>query len=322
MTDHLGYERHAAVGRRSGNSRNGMTSKTVTTEVGKVELRISRDRDGSFDPQTVRKGRRRLDGLSGSVISLYTKGMTTGDIQAHLADVYDTDISRDRISRITDAVIEDLLAWQSRPARSDLPGDLDRRDRRQDPRRPVLNGPIYVAMGVNLNGERDLLGMWVGPSGGEGAKVWAGVLTEVRKRGVNDTFIVCCDGLKGLPDAIRATWPITQTGIMVRPLPTASLQRSSGDIVNLSDPRCNTRERTESRQEVSGRPVRRSRWNVRDRAPATAARRHCRSQRARRSPRSTSNTTPAKGVDAIRAPRRAPGCTFRWGAFRCGGRQP
>ena len=115
MTDHLGYERHAAAGRGSGNSRNGMTSKTVTTEVGKVELRVPRDRDGSFDPQTVRKGQRRLDGLTGNVISLYAKGMTTGDIQAHLADVYDTDISRDTISRITDAVIEDLLAWQNRP---------------------------------------------------------------------------------------------------------------------------------------------------------------------------------------------------------------
>ena len=136
MTDHLGYERHAVEGRGTGNSRNGSTSKTVTTEVGKVDLRVPRDRDASFEPQTVRKGQRRLDGLTGNVISLYAKGMTTGDIQAHLAEIYDTDISRDTISRITDAVVEDMVALAEPAARRDLPGDPDRRHRRQDPRRP------------------------------------------------------------------------------------------------------------------------------------------------------------------------------------------
>ncbi len=170
MTDHLGYERHAAAGRGSGNSRNGMTSKTVTTEVGTVELRVPRDRDGSFDPQTVRKGQRRLDGLSGNVISLYAKGMTTGDIQAHLADVYDTEISRDTISRITDAVIEDLMAWQNRPLDAIYPVILIDAIAVKIRDGNVANRPIYVAMGVNLNGERDVLGMWVGPTGGEGAK--------------------------------------------------------------------------------------------------------------------------------------------------------
>ena len=115
MTEHLGYEPHAVAGRGSGNSRNGSYPKTVTTEIGKVALRVPRDRDASFDPVTVRKGQRRLDGLTGNVISLYAKGMTTGDIQAHLAEVYDTDISRDTISRITDAIVEDLIAWQNRP---------------------------------------------------------------------------------------------------------------------------------------------------------------------------------------------------------------
>ena len=113
MTDHLGYERHAVEGRGTGNSRNGSTPKTVTTEIGKVGLRVPRDRDASFDPQTVRKGQRRLDGLTGNVISLYAKGMTTGDIQAHLAEIYDTDISRDTISRITDAVVEDMVAGRT-----------------------------------------------------------------------------------------------------------------------------------------------------------------------------------------------------------------
>jgi putative transposase len=115
MTDHLGYEPHALEGRGSGNSRNGRYPKTVTTEVGKVELRVPRDRNSSFAPVTVRKGQRRLDGLTGNVISLYAKGMTTGDIQAHLVEIYGTEISRDTISRITDAVVEDLLSWQNRP---------------------------------------------------------------------------------------------------------------------------------------------------------------------------------------------------------------
>jgi transposase-like protein len=115
MTDHLGYPPHAVEGRGSGNSRNGSYPKTVTTEIGCVDLRVPRDREASFDPVTVRKGQRRLDGLSGNVISLYAKGMTTGDIQAHLAEIYDTDISRDTISRITDAIVEDLIAWQNRP---------------------------------------------------------------------------------------------------------------------------------------------------------------------------------------------------------------
>src|SRR4051794_40006915 len=115
MADHLGYERHAVEGRGSGNSRNGSYPKTVTTEIGKVELRVPRDRDASFDPVTVPKGQRRLDGLSANVVSLYAKGMTTGDIQAHLGEIYGTEISRDTISRITDAVVEDMVAWQNRP---------------------------------------------------------------------------------------------------------------------------------------------------------------------------------------------------------------
>jgi putative transposase len=227
MTDHLGYERHAAAGRGSGNSRNGLTSKTVTTEVGKVELRVPRDRDGSFEPQTVRKGQRRLDGLAGNVISLYAKGMTTGDIQAHLADVYDTDISRDTISRITDAVVEDLLAWQNRPLDAIYPVILIDAIVVKIRDGNVANRPIYVALGVNLNGERDVLGMWIGPSGGEGAKFWAGVLTELRNRGIQDTFIVCCDGLKGLPEAIRATWPAAEVQLCVVHLVRSSLRFTS-----------------------------------------------------------------------------------------------
>jgi transposase-like protein len=227
MTDHLGYERHAAVGRGSGNSRNGATAKTVTTEIGKVALDVPRDRNASFDPQTVRKGQRRLDGLTGNVISLYAKGMTTGDIQAHLAEIYGTEISRDTISRITDVVVEDMLGWQNRPLDAIYPVILIDAIVVKIRDGQVANRPIYVVMGVNLNGERDVLGMWVGPGGGEGAKFWAGILTELRNRGINDAFIVCCDGLKGLPDAIRATWPLAEVQLCVVHLVRSSLRYTS-----------------------------------------------------------------------------------------------
>jgi putative transposase len=166
MSDHLGYDRHAVAGRGSGNSRNGSYPKTVTTEIGEVELRVPRDRNGSFDPVTVRKGQRRLDGLTASVLSLYAKGMTTGNIQAHLGEIYDTEISRDTISRITD--VEELVAWQNRPLDTVYPVILIDAIVVKIRDGQVANRPIYVAMGVNMQGERDVLGMWVGPAGGEG----------------------------------------------------------------------------------------------------------------------------------------------------------
>jgi transposase-like protein len=207
LAEHLGYEPYDPAGRGSGNSRNGSYPKTVTTDVGPVELRMPRDRNATFEPATVPKHSRRLEGVSANVISLYAKGLTIGEIQSHLAELYDTELSRETISKITDAVVEDMTAWQNRPL---------------DPLYPVLlidalvikvrdsqvaNRPVYVAIGVNLEGERDVLGLWLGPSGGEGAKQWMTMLTELRNRGVADALIVCCDGLKGLPDAIRITWP-------------------------------------------------------------------------------------------------------------------
>jgi transposase-like protein len=227
MTDHLGYEPHAIEGRGSGNSRNGSYPKTVTTEVGQVALRVPRDRNATFEPVTVAKGQRRLDGLSGNVISLYAKGMTTGDIQAHLGEMYDTDISRDTISRITDAVVEDLIAWQNRPLDRVYPVILIDAIVVKIRDGQVANRPIYVALGVNMDGERDVLGMWVGPTGGEGAKFWMSVLTELRNRGINDSFIVCCDGLKGLPESIRATWPLADVQLCVVHLVRSSLRYTS-----------------------------------------------------------------------------------------------
>lgn len=207
LEDHLGYERHDPAGRRSGNSRNGGYPKTVATEIGEVELRMPRDRNGSFDPVTVPKYARRLEGLSGNVISLYAKGLTTGDIQSHLLEMYGTEISRDTISRITDAIVPDMLAWQNRPLDALYPVLLidclvvKVRDTQ------VANRAVYTVIGVNLDGERDVLGLWLGPPGGEGAKQWMAMLTDLRNRGLKDALIVCCDGLKGLPDTIRATWP-------------------------------------------------------------------------------------------------------------------
>jgi putative transposase len=207
LADHLGYEPYDPAGRGSGNSRNGTTPKTVTTEIGDVELRVPRDRNGTFDPQTVPKHQRRLDGLTGNVISLYAKGMTTGDIQAHLLEIYDTEISRETISKITDAIVEDMLAWQHRPLDRIYPVLLIDAIVIKVRDSQVANRPVYVAIGVNLDGERDVLGLWLGPTGGEGAKQWMTMLTELKNRGVADALIVCCDGLKGLPDAIRVTWP-------------------------------------------------------------------------------------------------------------------
>ncbi len=207
LSDHLGYEPHDPAGRGSGNSRNGTSRKTVTTDVGDVELAVPRDRNATFDPQTVPKHQRRLDGLSGNVISLYAKGMTTGDIQAHLLEIYGTEISRETISKITDAIVEDMALWQRRPLDRLYPVLLIDAIVIKVRDSQVANRPVYVVIGVNMDGERDVLGLWLGPTGGEGAKQWMTMLTELRNRGIADALIVCCDGLKGLPEAIRATWP-------------------------------------------------------------------------------------------------------------------
>lgn len=207
MSEHLGYEPYDPAGRGSGNSRNGSYPKKVATEIGEVELRVPRDRNATFEPATVPKHARRLDGLSGNVISLYAKGLTTGDIQSHLLEIYGTEISRETISKITDTIVEDMVAWQNRPLDRLYPVLLIDAIMIKVRDAQVANRPVYVAIGVNLDGERDVLGMWLGPTGGEGAKQWMTMLTELRNRGIADALIVCCDGLKGLPDAIRVTWP-------------------------------------------------------------------------------------------------------------------
>lgn len=209
LGDHLGYQPHSVEGRNSGNSRNGSFPKTVTTEVGEVALQIPRDRAGTFQPQLVPHGQRRFDGLTNQVISLYARGMTTGEIAGRLDEIYDTSISKDTISRITDAIVANMEAWQSRPLDAMYPVVLIDAIVIKVRDTAVKNRPVYVAIRVNLTGEPDVLGMWIGPTNGEGAKQWMTMLTELRNRGMTDVLITCCDGLKGLPDAIRTVWPDT-----------------------------------------------------------------------------------------------------------------
>ncbi|GAA1768174.1 hypothetical protein GCM10009747_31200 [Agromyces humatus] len=207
LSGHLGYDRYAVQGRGSGNSRNGSTPKTVRTEIGEVTVQVPRDRAGTFEPQIVPKHQRRLDGFDQNVLSLYAKGMTTGDIAAHLAEMYGDDVSRDLVSTVTDRIVDEMTEWQSRPLDQVYPVILIDAIMLKIRAGTVGNRPVYVAMGIDLDGHRDVLGMWVGPTGGEGAKQWMNMLTELRNRGVQDVIMVCCDGLKGLPESIRATWP-------------------------------------------------------------------------------------------------------------------
>jgi transposase-like protein len=207
MGDHLGYDRHDPIGRGSGNSRNGSTTKTVRTDTGDVEVAVPRDRAGTSNPAVIPKHSRRLSGFDDAVLSLYAKGMTTGDIANHLAGVYGAEVSRDLVSRVTDAVLEQMGEWQNRPLDPIYPVLLIDAIVLKVRDGAVANRPVYVAIGISVDGIRDVLGLWMGPSGGEGAKQWMNMLTELRNRGILDACIVCCDGLKGLPEAIGAFWP-------------------------------------------------------------------------------------------------------------------
>ena len=210
LDDHLGYEKHDPAGRDGGNSRNGRRSKTLLTEAGPVEISVPRDREGSFEPRIVAKRQRRLTGVDDLVISLSAKGLTHGEIAAHLAEVYGAEVSKQTISTITDRVLEGMGEWQNRPLDPVYPVifidcvNVKIRDGQ------VANRPIYVALAVTVDGTREILGLWAGEHGdGEGAKYWLRVLTEIKNRGVADCCIVVCDGLKGLPDAVAAVWPQT-----------------------------------------------------------------------------------------------------------------
>jgi putative transposase len=206
LTGHLGYEKGDPAGRGSSNSRNGASPKTLASEVGDVPLAVPRDRNGSFEPRLVPKGSRRAGGLDEMIISLYAGGMTVRDIQHHLARTLGTELSHDTISKITDAVLEEVKAWQSRPLEEIYPIIyLDALVVKVRDGHQVRNKAAHLAVGVDLDGVKHVLGIWVQAS--EGAKFWAGVCAELRNRGVRDVLIVCCDGLTGFPEAIEATWP-------------------------------------------------------------------------------------------------------------------
>jgi transposase-like protein len=216
LTEHLGYDKHDPAGAGTGNVRNGTRSKTVLTEsTGHVAIDVPRDRAGTFTPQIVRKRQRRLSGVDEVVLSLYAKGLTTGEIAAHFADIYGASVSKETVSRITDKVIEEMNDWTVRPLETIYAAVfidavvIKVRDGQ------VANRPFYAAIGVTLDGERDILGLWAG-TGGEGAKFWMSVLTDLRNRGVADVFFVVCDGLKGLPEVVSNVWPaaIVQTCII------------------------------------------------------------------------------------------------------------
>ena len=227
MTGHLGYEKHDPAGRGSGNSRNGTTAKTVLTDVGAVDLAVPRDRSGSFEPQIVRKGQTRLEGYCDRIIALYARGMTTRDIRAHLREMYDVDVSPDLISRVTDGVLEELQEWQSRPLDQVYPVVFIDALMVKIRDGVVSNRPVYLAIGIDCDGVKQVLGLWVGPSTGESAKFWMSVLSELKSRGVADVCIVCCDGLTGLPDAIGAVWPQAVVQLCVVHLIRASLRYAS-----------------------------------------------------------------------------------------------
>src|SRR5271156_1246355 len=209
MTEHLGHEKHGPPTGETGNIRNGTRPKTVLTEnTGNVEIDVPRDRAGTFDPQIVRKRQRRLTGVDEIVLSLYAKGLTTGEISAHFAEIYGASVSKETISRITDKVIEEMTEWQQRPLDEVYAAIFIDAIMVKVLDGQVANRPFYAAIGVTLDGEKDILGLWAG-SGGEGAKFWMSVLTDIRNRGVRDVFFVVCDGLKGLPDVVGNVWPLT-----------------------------------------------------------------------------------------------------------------
>lgn len=222
LTEHLGYEKHDPAGQGSGNSRNGKSRKQLKGDFGELELETPRDRNGTFEPRIVAKGQTRFTGFDDKILSMYSRGMTTREIQSHLEEIYGVEVSPALISTVTDAVVDEVKSWQSRPLESLYPiVYLDAlyvkiRDNGQ-----VENRAIYLAIAVKLDGTKEVLGMWT--SAKEGAKFWLQVLTELQNRGVEDIFIACVDGLKGFPEAIETVYPKTKVQLCIVHLVRASL---------------------------------------------------------------------------------------------------
>jgi putative transposase len=214
LTEHLGYEKHDASGDKSGNSRNGKSRKTLKGEFGNLPLEVPRDRDSSFDPKIVPKGQTRFSGFDDKILSLYARGMTTREIQGHLEEMYQVEVSPSLISSVTDAVLEEVKVWQNRPLNALYPIlYLDALQVKVRDGAHIRNKAIYLAIGINLAGTKEVLGLWVAQT--EGAKFWLQIVTELKNRGVEDIFIACVDGLKGFPEAIETVFPQAQVQLCI-----------------------------------------------------------------------------------------------------------
>ena len=209
LTDHLGSAKHEAAGRNSGNSGNGSSPKTLKGEFGEMPLAVPRDRNGTFEPQIVGKGQRRFEGFDQAIISLYSRGLTTREIEGHLLELYGVEVSPTLVSQVTDAVSADVALWQNRPLEEVYPiVYFDALWGKVREHGPVTKVAVYLALGITMTGQKEVLGMWAAQS--EGAKFWLHVLTELKNRGVRDIFIGCVDGIKGFPEAMEAVFPATQ----------------------------------------------------------------------------------------------------------------
>jgi putative transposase len=222
LTEHVGYAKHDSAGNNSGNSRNGKTKKGLKGDFGEIELETPRDRNGTFEPQIVAKGQTRFTGFDDKIISMYSRGMTTREIEGHLKEMYGIEVSPTLISNVTEAVMEEVKAWQCRPLEEVYPilyMDALRVKVRDGAH--VVNKAIHVAMGVNLEGHKEILGLWTAQN--EGAKFWLQVLTDIQNRGVKDIFIACVDGLKGFPETIETVYPKTEVQLCIVHMVRASL---------------------------------------------------------------------------------------------------
>lgn len=214
MTHHLGYSKHSPEGKNSGNSRNGRNRKNVKTGQGEISIEVPRDRNGEFEPIIVKKEQRRFDGFDDKIISMYARGMTVRDIQGHLEEIYGVEVSPTLISDVTDAVLEDVKAWQGRPLEEVYPiMYLDAIRVKIRDQGHIVNKAVHMVIGVDMDGKKDMLGMWIERE--EGAKFWLKVITELQNRGVKDVFIACVDGLKGFPEAIETVYPKTQVQLCI-----------------------------------------------------------------------------------------------------------
>jgi len=222
LSDHLGFEKHDPAGHHSGNTRNGTSRKTLKGNFGELELETPRDRNASFEPKIVGKGQSRFTGFDDKIISMYARGMSTREIQGHLEEIYNIEVSPGLISQVTEAVMEEVQAWQSRPLEEMYPiVYLDALRVKIRDSGHIQNQAVYVVLGVDMEGQKEVLGLWVAQQ--EGAKFWLQVLTDLQNRGVKDIFIACVDGLKGFPEAIEAMYPRTEVQLCIVHLVRASL---------------------------------------------------------------------------------------------------